>query len=176
MLFFACVETTSENTSAPSDFEDLKQENCDWIDTYTEYVFVSNKQDTLSFEIVNEDEGRESGGSSVGAPEYADYLNYDYRTNWKEESERFLHLYVTSDIYVELELHFLQGKFDLIDGNYLKQIPNFKYKNKPVKDVIKMKSRISTAPSDSTAINVWYSRGKGILKFETADGKIWGKV
>lgn len=151
----------------------MVKENLSWINLYEEHTYVSNKNDTLRFEIVNEEKWEEKGGSSVGAPSLINYTKFDYKNDVIEETQPFIHLTTNSDGFAELELYFLNGKFDLITENQLVKSTNFKLKNKFLNDVFIVRSK---EIKDTCATQIWWSRSNGILKFITNDEKEWMKI
>lgn len=153
--------------------ESMIEENLSWINLYEEHTYVSNKNDTLRFEIINEEKWEEKGGSSVGAPSLINYTLFQYKKNELEEAQPFIQLTTNTDGFAELELYFLNGKFDLITENQLVKSSNFKFNNKILNDVFIVRSK---EIKDTCATQVWWSRSNGIMKFITNDEKEWVKV
>lgn len=179
-VFFTFACNNQQKKKEESIHNWMIEDNFNWIQLYEEHLFISNHNDTLRFEVTNKSETQESGGSSVGAPEFFDYTIYEYQYNLVGKidstvgSKTFLKLTTSSDDYAELELYFLNGKFDLITENYLVKIPKFKYKKKSISDVnIVTNKEIN---KDCYATKIWWSRANGIVKFITIDNKIWEKI
>lgn len=170
------------NVSCSNDINELNEEslhdylikeNFSWIRLDEEHSFISNQNDTLSFEIVDEKNNQESGGSSVGAPTSFNYTTYFYKNSLMEESQPFLKLTTSSDNFAELTLCYLNGTFDLITENNLIKSPHFKFHKKYLNDVIIVRSK---EIKDFCATKVWWSRSQGIVQFITTDGKQWIKI
>ncbi len=128
--------------------------------------------------MVEEYENTEISGNS----DYFSYTSYEYVSSWDSKRNKFLELHTSSDGWADLNLHFLNGRFDLLsspsfnsnDTSYLQKANNFSFNKEALNDVWFVKSK-ELNPGKSATV-VWWSRSKGLVQFITNDKKTWKRV
>lgn len=173
VVLFSVIACQTEKKE--ESLQEFLEKRIAWINTYETHYYLSNKNDTLSFKIVDVKEESGNGGSSVGAPDWYLSKEFYYRTSLEESSQSFIYYQLTTDDYAELHLTFLDSHFDLIDSK-CEKMPNYSYKNTILKDVfIPCKSGFEKDTTELVS-KIWWSDSLGILKFTTSDGKSWDKI